>query len=78
MACRDEILSAIRDEIRGDFRPDDVIAILRRRGSRYKESTIRTHVCSRMCGDAPQNHAVVYNDLQRVGSGRYQLRESVT
>lgn len=51
-----------------------MIEELARRGSRYKESTIRTHVASRMCSDAPDNHAKTFNDLQRVGHGLYKRR----
>jgi hypothetical protein len=41
--------------------------------SEFKESTIRTHVVSRMCANAPENHAVVYADLERVRPGYYRL-----
>ena len=53
----------------------DVIAEMRARGSHYAESTIRTHVTSRMCANAPDHHAVVYRDFWCVdrGSGRYRL-----
>ncbi len=53
----------------------DVIAQMRARGSQYAESTIRTHVTSRMCANAPDHHAVVYRDFWCVdhGSGRYRL-----
>jgi hypothetical protein len=41
----------------------------------YRPSTIRTHVVSRMCRDAPDHHAVTYDDLERVSPGLYrQLR----
>ena len=55
------------------FRPQDVIREMRERGSRFKESTIRTHVVSRMCVNAPKNHAVTYDDLVRVAHGLYKL-----
>jgi hypothetical protein len=78
MTCRDEILDALpavtaksADET---FAPEDMVAELRRRGSRYAESTIRTHVVSRMCANAPDNHGVVYADLERVSEGRYRVR----
>jgi hypothetical protein len=38
----------------------------------YKESTIRTHVTSRMCANSPDNHAVTYPDLIRTDVGRYR------
>jgi sirohydrochlorin ferrochelatase len=57
----------------GTFTVEDVLRELRARGSRYKESTIRTHVTSRMCGNAPDHHAVTYDDFARVSHGRYRL-----
>jgi hypothetical protein len=59
----------------GEFTLAEVIAEMRARGSRYAESTIRTHVTSRMCANAPDHHAVVYRDFWCVdrGSGRYRL-----
>lgn len=38
------------------------------------ESTVRTHVTSRMCRNAPNHHAVVFEDLVRVARGRYLRR----
>lgn len=59
----------------GEFTLAQVIEQMRARGSRYAESTIRTHVTSRMCANAPDHHAVVYRDFWCVdrGSGRYRL-----
>ncbi|WP_443705761.1 DUF7669 domain-containing protein [Saccharothrix coeruleofusca] len=70
-ACR---LSAASAD--GTFTPDDVVRLLRRAGSRYAESTIRTHVVSRMCANAPAHHATRYADLVRDGRGRYRLNDS--
>jgi hypothetical protein len=78
MTARDEILAALPNiEARsagGSFSPQDVIDELRRRGSTYAESTVRTHVVSRMCANAPDNHARTYDDLARVSDGRYRRR----
>ena len=60
------------------FSPQDVIDELRRSGCRYPDSTIRTHIVSAMCINAPANHAVRYPDLRRVDRGRYVLAESET
>ncbi|GAA1156987.1 hypothetical protein GCM10009630_63790 [Kribbella jejuensis] len=59
----------------GEFHLSELIAEMRARGSRYKESTIRTHVTSRMCANAPAHHAVRYRDFWCVdrGRGRYRL-----
>lgn len=78
MTARDEILAAlpaVRARTGSDwFSPQDVIDELHRRGTRYADSTIRTHIVSRMCTDAPDNHDRVYDDLQRVSPGRYRAR----
>jgi hypothetical protein len=76
MTARDEILAAlpaIRVRLGSDvFAVDDVVNELARRGSRYRPSTIRTHVVSRMCRNAPDHHAVTYEDLERVGLALYR------
>ncbi|MGH8873467.1 MAG: DUF7669 domain-containing protein [Acidimicrobiia bacterium] len=77
MTCRDEVLAAIeRLTARSSceaFSPAEIVSEVMARTSAYKESTIRTHVVSRMCADAPDHHAVVYDDLERVGRGLYRL-----
>ena len=74
--CRDEILDALPQlsllSPDGTFTTDDVVAELEARQSTYAKSTIETHVRSRMCANAPDNHATVYNDLERVSVGRYR------
>lgn len=52
---------------------EEVVDWLRRRGTAYAEATIRTHVTSSMCVDAPANHGTVYADLKRISEGRYAL-----
>ena len=80
MTARDEILDVLprlRASLGRDyFTPDEVLQELRRVGSVYADSTIRTHVVSSMCGNAPDNHAVVYSDLERIGPGLYRLRQA--
>ena len=79
MTARDEILAAlpaIRMRTgRSTFTPQEVVDELASRKSGYAESTIRTHVVSRMCADAPDHHARVYADLERVEHGVYRVRE---
>jgi hypothetical protein len=78
VTARSEVLDAARSlaarAADGTFTPDEVVRELRRRGSTYAESTIRTHVVSRMCVDANDNHGVTYDDLERAGDDRYRLR----
>lgn len=72
MGAREDILAAIR---RLDREPFTVMDMLREmEGTTYAESTIRTHITSRMCADAPDNHGTTYADLERVGHGQYRLR----
>jgi hypothetical protein len=78
MTARDEVLAAASAlasrSADGSFTVQEVVEFLRREGSRFTELTIRTHVTSRMCSNAPDNHASVYDDLVRVDRGRYVLR----
>ncbi|MEV4515164.1 hypothetical protein AB0K00_40170 [Dactylosporangium sp. NPDC049525] len=78
LTARDEILLAVADILRrsgrAEFDLSDVLAEMRQRGSRYAESTIRTHVVSRMCANAPDHHATTFDDFENVGRGRYRLR----
>jgi hypothetical protein len=77
MTCRDEVLSAAqaltRQSPQGEFTLEEILRLLRAQGTHYKESTIRTHVASRMCANAPDNHGTTYKDLQRLGPNRYRL-----
>lgn len=76
--CRDEILAAWLPLAARN--PDGTVSVqqavdpLMDQGARYAASTIRTHVASRMCADAPDHHARVYHDLERVAHGQYRLR----
>jgi hypothetical protein len=61
VTARDEVLTAARHlaarSADGTFYVADVVRHLRASGSDYAEPTIRTHVTSRMCADAPDHHA---------------------
>jgi hypothetical protein len=75
--CRTEILAAIPALVARngseEFTMQEVVDELRRRGSRYAEATIRTHVGSRMCANARQNHGTVFSDVERLDHGVYRL-----
>jgi hypothetical protein len=77
MTARDDVLAASRALASrsedGTFSLANVISELRRRRSVYEESTIRTHVTSKMCRNAPDHQDTAYNDLEQVGRGRYRL-----
>ena len=80
MACREDILLAARALVdrtgRETFGVADIVSEMRRRGTTYAESTIRTHVTSRMCGQAPKHHWTTYNDLERIDRNTYRLKQS--
>lgn len=46
---------------------------MKERQTMYPESTIRTHVTSRCCLNAPSHHGTVYNDFERIERGVYKL-----
>lgn len=79
MTVRSEVLKAARAlsaaSPDGTFSPAEVVELLQRWRTTYGEATIRTHVVSAMCVNAPDNHAVKYADLERVSRGRYRLVE---
>lgn len=79
MVCHDEVREAAYYlagiSSKGHFTVDAIVAELRRRGCTHRESTIRTHVTSRMCVNASDHHPVVYADLRRVGVGVYCLAD---
>jgi hypothetical protein len=75
--CRDAILECAKSVMRQSgldhFTIPEIIDCMAKRGSRYAEATIRTHVTSRMCLNAPDHHAVTFPDLERTERGTYRL-----
>lgn len=76
--CRDAILEAfdrLEDRHRRKvFNLSEIVKEVLTVTDDFAESTIRTHITSRMCMQAPQNHAVKYADLDRIAPGEYQRR----
>lgn len=76
--CREAVLGAFeRLERRNDRRSFDLYEVVQEvqaQTDAFAESTIRTHVTSVMCAQAPKNHGTVYSDLDRVARGRYRRR----
>jgi hypothetical protein len=78
MTARQEILEVARDlTARGlaPFSPKQVVAELHQRGTRYRDSTIRTHVVDIMCAESPHEGTISFDDLRRVARGLYVLNE---
>ena len=77
-SCRDQVLSAFnrleRQTGRGVFTLSEIVDEVLSVSSTYARSTVQTHVVSRMCANAPNNHATVYPDLLRVERGEYRRR----
>ena len=80
MGCREDVLLAARALVartgRETFGVADIIREMERRGTTYAESTIRTHVTSRMCGQAPKHHWTIYDDFDRLNRNTYRLKRS--
>ncbi len=78
--ARAEILDAIQAITtrsgRSTFSVLDVVAEMRRRGTRYAESTIQTMVSSHMCAQCMGPGSDPHKDLERVDRGLYRRRSS--
>lgn len=75
--AREQILIAVDSITNGGqrtFTVAEVVAELRRRQTRFADSTIRTHISSRMCANAPDHHGTTYADFDRVDHGEYRWR----
>lgn len=73
MAVHEEVLRAaneVSDE-RGRFRVDMVVQRLRH----LNPSTVRTHVTSRCCVNAPSHHGSRLPYFRRMGRGEYEVLE---
>ncbi len=73
MAIHEEILSTAisvcRDRETWQFRPDEIVDAL----PHLRAGTIRTHVISRLCVNAPANHPHRWPYFTRVSRGVYEI-----
>jgi hypothetical protein len=76
--ARAEILTAIQALASRSGRPDvtvqEVVDEMRRGGSSYAESTVRTMLTSHMCAQVHGPNIGTYDDVDRVDRGTYRLR----
>lgn len=76
---RDNILAAVREIVKrknlNEFEVGEIIDFMFSKDQSLNVSTIRTHIASRCCVNASPNHAVTYNDYERIGKGLYRLFE---
>jgi predicted RNase H-like HicB family nuclease len=74
MPIHDEVLRAARRLCRErggwTFAAEEIVRAL----PHLNESSVRTHVVSRCCVDAPKNHPHKWDYFTRVGRGRYEIR----
>lgn len=74
MAIHEEVLAAARrigrDRKDWTFRPDEIVRAL----PHLNAGTIRTHVTSRCCVNAPNNHPHKWDYFTRLSRGVYELR----
>lgn len=80
--CREEILTVVRTIVGNkgvnEFTVSEVVKFMLKNDSGFKESTIRTHITSKCCVNAPSHHAIVYSDFERISKGLYKLINNVT
>jgi hypothetical protein len=71
----EEVLDAARRvaDARGTFRLRDVVAAL----PHLNAGTVRTHVASRCCANAPAHHATRWKYFRKAARGRYRLEPRV-
>jgi hypothetical protein len=75
--ARSQILAAIERVTSGPgdtFTTQQIVDELMASDSALAPATIRTHITSRMCVDAPDHHGTTYDDLERVSRGVYRRR----
>lgn len=75
--CHEQVLAAAQQIVAehggNEFTVQEVVDALSKAGSSYAESTIRTHVVSRCCKNAPAHHAVRYDYFECIAHGRYRV-----
>lgn len=73
MSVQAEILETVRrlciERGKWSFAPDEVVRAL----PHLNPSTVRTHIVSRCCVNAPANHAHRLGYFRRTGRGKYEL-----
>jgi hypothetical protein len=77
--CRDQVLAAAIALVHAtginEFTLERLVEAVMDSGAPYKESTIRTHITSRMYANAPKHHGVSYPDFVRTARAHYCLSD---
>ncbi len=66
-------LRIVGNDRSAEFRPKQVLALLRLEASRYTDAAIVNHIVSRCCRNAPAHHESRYDYFVRTRFGRYRL-----
>lgn len=81
-SARSEILEVIQSLMlrsgRSEVEVREVVDEMRRLGSRYAESTVRTMMTSHMCAQVHGPNIGTYDDLDRIDRGTYRIRGHVS
>lgn len=77
--CRIEVreaaIAVITEKGENRFTAIEIVDYLRNKGTTYSENTIRTHITSRCCKNAPEHHDSRYEDFERIDKGYYKVLE---
>ena len=77
--CREQILAAASQITQSkninEFTISEVFNYLTRQNISYNPGTITTHISSRMCGNSPDHHSIIYNDFTRIKRGIYKINK---
>jgi len=77
--CREELLATVialvKEKGVNEFTVVEVVESMQKNNTIYKESTIRTHITSRCCFNAPKHHASIYDDYERINKGVYRIKD---
>ncbi len=77
MGCRNELLVLIKEIVAekeiNEFSLGEVVKRAKESNFPYPESTVRTHICAKMCANSPEHHKDKTEDLERIGRGIYKL-----
>lgn len=78
-SCRDELLEVIKEIVRkknvNEFTVAEAIEAMKNNNTVYSGSTIKTHITSRCCANAPKHHRTTYDDYERVVKGVYRMKD---
>lgn len=77
--CREELLEIItalvKEKGKNEFTLTEAVEAMANNHSVYSENTIKTHISSRCCANAPKHHKTAYDDFERIGRGVYRIKD---